>query len=291
VINPASAILLGLPPNATYSQNGQDRGEPAGFAGCEPAQSARDRRVADLHTTYGLLEEVATLTFQNPHFFGKSKAVDQRGGRLLERAEHLDVPGVDAAGRLSDYEKVKRTDTLIYNFEFRRVAVNPATLQVSANLIPQLSQPVRVGGPGITWFHDKRDPVRWMRARVRIRRCRSFLRRRSSVRRQLQPGGRDQFDVLRRSASTSMCWRGTRGWDLRTLWAEPERRQHELRDELSYSRPNTEPAGDQSELQRGASAGAAVCGRSDVASRVSASTTRGRATCRRAIRWAAMRCL
>jgi outer membrane protein assembly factor BamA len=38
------------------------------------------------------------------------------------------------------------------------VAVNPATLQVSANLIPLLSQPVRVGGPGITWFHDKRDP-------------------------------------------------------------------------------------------------------------------------------------
>jgi outer membrane protein assembly factor BamA len=53
---------------------------------------------------------------------------------------------------------VKRTDTFIYDFEFRRVAVNPATLQVSANLIPQLSQPVRVGGPGITWFHDKRDP-------------------------------------------------------------------------------------------------------------------------------------
>ena len=55
-------------------------------------------------------------------------------------------------------EKVKRADTVIYNFEFRRVAVNPATLQVSANLIPQLSQPVRVGGPGITWFHDTRDP-------------------------------------------------------------------------------------------------------------------------------------
>src|SRR6202041_3663191 len=55
-------------------------------------------------------------------------------------------------------QKFKKTDTFIYNFEFRRVAVNPATLQVSANLIPQLSQPVRVGGPGITWFHDTRDP-------------------------------------------------------------------------------------------------------------------------------------
>ena len=31
-------------------------------------------------------------------------------------------------------------------------------LQVSADLIPLLSQPVRVGGPGITWFHDTRSP-------------------------------------------------------------------------------------------------------------------------------------
>jgi outer membrane protein assembly factor BamA len=29
---------------------------------------------------------------------------------------------------------------------------------VSADLIPLLSQPVRVGGPGVTWFHDSRSP-------------------------------------------------------------------------------------------------------------------------------------
>jgi outer membrane protein assembly factor BamA len=38
------------------------------------------------------------------------------------------------------------------------VEVNPNSLAVSASLIPQLSEPVRVGGPGITWFHDTRDP-------------------------------------------------------------------------------------------------------------------------------------
>ena len=52
----------------------------------------------------------------------------------------------------------------------------PNSLEVSANLIPLLSQPVRVGGPG-----NDMDPrpatayVLWMRRRVRIPRCRSFL--------------------------------------------------------------------------------------------------------------------
>ncbi|MEI9981493.1 MAG: hypothetical protein WDN23_21380 [Edaphobacter sp.] len=36
--------------------------------------------------------------------------------------------------------------------------MNPNSLQVSADLIPLLSQPVRVGGPGVTWFHDTRSP-------------------------------------------------------------------------------------------------------------------------------------
>ena len=44
-------------------------------------------------------------------------------------------------------QKVKKADTLIYDFQFRRVEVNPNSLEISPNLIPQLSQPVTVGGP------------------------------------------------------------------------------------------------------------------------------------------------
>jgi outer membrane protein assembly factor BamA len=36
--------------------------------------------------------------------------------------------------------------------------VDASTLEVSANLIPQLSLPVIVGGPEVTWFHDTRQP-------------------------------------------------------------------------------------------------------------------------------------
>jgi outer membrane protein assembly factor BamA len=105
-----------------------------------------------------LLEEVATLTLQTPHFLGRPQLSNSISGGY---SNVQNISTFQASTLQGDYrvtQKVKRKDTFIYNFEYRRVAVNPATLQVSANLIPQLSQPVRVGGPGITWFHDTRDP-------------------------------------------------------------------------------------------------------------------------------------
>jgi len=53
---------------------------------------------------------------------------------------------------------VKKADNFIYDFQFRRVSVNPNSLEITPNLIPQLSEPVTVGGPQITYFHDTRDP-------------------------------------------------------------------------------------------------------------------------------------
>src|SRR6202012_2251134 len=97
-------------------------------------------------------------TFQNPHLFDKPNFSTSISGGY---SNVQNITTFQASTLQGDYritEKIRKADTLIYNFEFRRVAVNPATLQVSANLIPQLSQPVRVGGPGITWFHDKRQP-------------------------------------------------------------------------------------------------------------------------------------
>jgi outer membrane protein assembly factor BamA len=111
-----------------------------------------------LHTTYGLLERVATLTFQNPHFLGSENWSNSISGGY---SNVQNITTFQASTLQGDYrvtQKYKKADTLIYNFQYRRVAVNPATLQVSANLIPLLSQPVRVGGPGVTLFHDTREP-------------------------------------------------------------------------------------------------------------------------------------
>ncbi len=49
-------------------------------------------------------------------------------------------------------------DTIIYQVSYRRVKVDPNTIQVAPNLIPLLSEPVRVGGPELTWVRDTRRP-------------------------------------------------------------------------------------------------------------------------------------
>ena len=158
VINPASAIQLNLPPNATYSQEGKTGVSPRISLDVGRTNLRGTDNSLTLHSSYGLLEEVAILTFLNPHFHGSPRLSESASGGY---SNVQNITTFQASTLQGDYritQKVKRTDTFIYDFQFRRVAVNPATLQVSANLIPQLSQPVRVGGPGITWFHDKRDP-------------------------------------------------------------------------------------------------------------------------------------
>jgi outer membrane protein assembly factor BamA len=158
VINPASAILLGLSPNATYSQEGKTGVSPRISLDVSRINLRGTDNSLTMHSTYGLLEEVANLTFLNPHYRGHSQLSDSVSGGYsnVQNITTFQASTLQADFRIT--QKVKKTDTFIYNFEFRRVAVNPSTLQVSANLIPQLSEPVRVGGPGITWFHDKRDP-------------------------------------------------------------------------------------------------------------------------------------
>ena len=182
--------LLGLPPNATYSQNGKTGVSPRISLDVSRINLRGTDNSLTLHTTYGLLEEVATLTFQNPALPRQDELLHQRvraATRMCRTSTTFQASTLQGDYRVT--QKVRRADTFIYNFEFRRVAVNPATLQVSANLIPQLSQPVRVGGPGITWFHDTRRPgPAGCDTRDRIRRCRSFLRRRSSGRRRASTG-------------------------------------------------------------------------------------------------------
>ncbi len=111
-----------------------------------------------LHTTYGLLETVAGLSFNNPHLFGNRNLTATVSGGYSNVQNISTFQASTLQGDFRVTQKFRRTDTFIYDFEYRRVAVNPATLQVSANLIPQLSEPVRVGGPGLTWFHDTREP-------------------------------------------------------------------------------------------------------------------------------------
>ncbi|MGI4755545.1 MAG: POTRA domain-containing protein [Janthinobacterium lividum] len=111
-----------------------------------------------IHTTYGLLERVATATLNTPKFLGRPNLSTQVSGGYSNVQNISTFKASTLQGLFRVTQKIPKADTLIYNFTYRRVSVDQNSLQVTANLIPLLSQPVRVGGPGITWFHDTRNP-------------------------------------------------------------------------------------------------------------------------------------
>jgi outer membrane protein assembly complex protein YaeT len=139
---------------------------PAGNAGASFRVSADVTRInlfgtdqsVTIHTTYGLLERVATATLNTPKFLGRPNFSTQVGGGYsnVQNISTFKASTLQGSFRLT--QKIPKADTLIYDFTYRRVSVDQNSLQVTANLIPLLSQPVRVGGPGITWFHDTRSP-------------------------------------------------------------------------------------------------------------------------------------
>ncbi len=148
---------------------GQTQGQTAaqnGKAGVSPRVSLDVSRInfrgtqqsLTLHTTFGLLEKVATLTFNNPQLLGKPYLTGAISGGYSNVQNITTFQASTLQGDFRVTQKYKKADTFIYNFLYRRVSVNPDSLEITPNLIPQQSQPVTVGGPGITYFHDTRDP-------------------------------------------------------------------------------------------------------------------------------------
>jgi len=149
---------------------GQTRGNTAaqnGQAGVSPRVSLDVSRInlrgtedsLTLHTTYGLLEEVATLSFNNPQLLGHRNFTGTISGGYSNVQNISTFASSTLQGDVRVTQKIKKADNVIYDFQFRRVSVNPDSLEITPNLIPQLSEPVTVGGPGITYFRDTRDPT------------------------------------------------------------------------------------------------------------------------------------
>ena len=156
----------GTPACGTYcTQKGTTKAQQ-GNAGVSPRVSVDIGRInllgtqdsLTLHATYGLLERIATLSFQNPHLYGSNKFALQISGGYSNVQNITTFASSKLQADVRVTHKATRRDTFIYNFQYRRVAVDPNSLEIDANLIPLLSQPVRVAGPGVTWFHDTRTP-------------------------------------------------------------------------------------------------------------------------------------
>ncbi len=160
--SPATLIQLGLNPN-TYENGGCS---PNGKFGVSPVVEFDVSRInlrgtdqsVSLQTKYGTLEQLFELSYNHPHLFRHSGLSYSFGGGYSNAQDVVTYTASRLEGNFRVTQVLDRANTLIYQFTYRRVKVDTSSVQVAPNLIPLLSEPVRVGGPEFTWLHDTRRP-------------------------------------------------------------------------------------------------------------------------------------
>ncbi|MHB1672665.1 MAG: BamA/OMP85 family outer membrane protein [Acidobacteriaceae bacterium] len=114
-------------------------------------------RTISLQTAYGTLEQEAIMTYDVPNLYDHKTFDFSISGGYISNQNVTTYQASTLSGSVVFTERPNKANTLIYSMTYRYVYVNPNSLQVSAALIPLLSQPTRVSGPGITWVHDTRN--------------------------------------------------------------------------------------------------------------------------------------
>ena len=159
--NPASLIQLGINP-ASYTANCGTNGNTGASALVLFDVSrinlwGRNQSIA-LRTEYGSLEQQATVIYSFPHIFNSPKLDFSLSGGYTNAQDVTTYAASRLEGTVRLTTRPSKPNTLIYLLTYRRVKVNPDSVQVAPNEIPLVSEPVRVAGPGITWIRDTRRP-------------------------------------------------------------------------------------------------------------------------------------
>jgi outer membrane protein insertion porin family len=149
---------------APCSPNGHTGISPRGLLSITRNNLFGREQSASMQGTYGLLEQTVNLIYQYPHFLGnRNFGLTFNGGYANSQDVTTYVASrLDAGFRFNQTftaprSALSRANTLIYEYNFRRVKVAESSLQVFPNFIQQLATAVRVGGPGFTWIRDTRD--------------------------------------------------------------------------------------------------------------------------------------
>lgn len=109
-----------------------------------------------LQTLVSTLEQRALLTYVAPQFLGHPNLSLQFSGLLDISHDIRTFSSRRLEGSVQLGQKVSRADTLQYRFTYRKVNILGTPL-ISPELIPLLSQPVRVGFVSMGYIHDTRD--------------------------------------------------------------------------------------------------------------------------------------
>ncbi len=159
--NTASLIQLGINPT-DYQANCGPNGKTGASALVQFDVSrinlgGRNQSLA-LRAKYGTLEQAATMIYSLPHVFDRKTLDFSLSGGYTNAQDVTTYAASRLEGTVRLTHRPNRANTLLYQFTYRRVVVDPNSVQVSPDEIPLVSEPVRVGGPGVTWVRDTRRP-------------------------------------------------------------------------------------------------------------------------------------
>jgi outer membrane protein assembly complex protein YaeT len=110
-----------------------------------------------LRTVLSTLEREALLTYTWPHFRGHDNLTVDITGLYLDSKDVRTFSYKRAEGAMQLQQKVSKGLTLQYRFTYRGVNIDQATLKVTPEIIPLLSQPVRLGLLAGSLIQDRRD--------------------------------------------------------------------------------------------------------------------------------------
>ena len=138
---------------------------PAGQAGFSPRVSFDVSRLnlfgrahtISLRNRLSSLQQRALISYTAPQFRGRPN-VDLSFTAMFDSSR--DVRTFSARrweGSTQLTHRWTRSKTFFYRFAYRRVGVDQGTLKIRAELIPLLSQPVRVGIFSVSYLDDRRD--------------------------------------------------------------------------------------------------------------------------------------
>jgi outer membrane protein insertion porin family len=157
--NPSPAFLIqqGINPNTFNASNGHFGVSPNFIFDVSRINLRGKNESVTLRTNYGTLEQQAVVLYQDPNLFRSPTFSSSLSGGYTssQNVTTFSASSLFATERVTHH--VTKASTLIYSFSYREVRVNSSSLQVSLGLIPLLSQPARVGGPGLNYIRDTRD--------------------------------------------------------------------------------------------------------------------------------------
>ncbi len=157
-LSPTQLIAEGINPNSYFcSPNGRVGASPEVLFNISRINLFGTQQSITLQTSYGTLEQIALVTYTNPSLLRNPKFNFSLSGGYTSSQNVTTYQASVLGASIRVSERVSKATTLLYSLAYRDVKVNPNSAQLSVALIPLLTQPVRVAGPGFTWIRDTRD--------------------------------------------------------------------------------------------------------------------------------------